>query len=121
MIQLLKKKERKIPLGSRMYPVKDNYRNSHYNLLCSLCSKEDENQEHLLVCEKIVVEEELRNVMMTNKINYEDIFGSPKKQTEAVKIWNIVDKKWKRKLKASLDPSQWVPGSTLESLIAVME
>ena len=82
-----------------------NYRNGHSNLLCSLCSKEEENQQHLLVCEKIVEEEKLRNVIMKNKIYYEDIFGSPKKQTEAVKIWKIIDEIWKRKLKATLDPS----------------
>ena len=92
-------------LRSRMYPVKMNYRNGHSNLLCSLCSKEEENQQHLLVCEKIVEEEKLRNVIMKNKIYYEDIFGSPKKQTEAVKIWKIIDEIWKRKLKATLDPS----------------
>ena len=101
----VKEKKLLFSLRSRMYPVKINYRNGHSILLCSLCSKEDENQQHLLVCEKIVAEEEIRNIIMTNKIHYEDIYGSPKKQTDAVKIWSIIDKIWKRKLKATLDPS----------------
>ena len=57
------------------------------------------------MCEEIVTEEEFRNIIMTNKLYYEDIYGSPKKQTDAVKIWSIIEKIWKRKLKATLDPS----------------
>ena len=34
------------------------------------------------------------------KISYEDILGPPSQQTDAVKIWNVIDKIWKRKLKA---------------------
>ena len=101
----VKEKKLLFSLRSRMYPVKTNYRNGHTNLLCSLCSKEEESQQHLLVCEQIVTEEELRNIVVTNNVHYEDIYGSPKKLTGAAKIWSIIDKIWRRKLKATIDPS----------------
>ena len=86
-------------LRSRMYPVKNNFQQSYSDMGCSLCSKSDETQQHLLVCEKITEEIELKNSLLKRNISYKDIFGTPSKQTEAVKIWKIIDKIWKRKLK----------------------
>ena len=108
-------------LRSRMYSVKNNFQQGHSDLLCSLCSKGKETQQHLLVCEEIVKDEELRNMMVKRKISYEDIFGQPSQQTDAVKIWKIVDKIWKRKLKdknrcSNLDPpKKRVPGAPLSA------
>ena len=97
-------------LRTRMYSVKNNYQNGQSDLLCSLCSKSEENQQHLLVCEEITMEEELKNALVNRKITHDDIFGTPKKQVEAIKVWKVVDKIWKRKLKAKktdlLDPNQ---------------
>ena len=86
-------------LRSRMYPVKNNFQNGHNDLQCSLCQKALESQEHLLVCEGIVNEKELKNAIINRKISYEDIFGSQNKQREAIRIWMLIDKIWRRKLK----------------------
>ena len=37
--------------------------------------------------------------MLNRKISYQDILGTPSKQTEAIKILKIIEKIWKRKLK----------------------
>ena len=86
-------------LRSRMYSVKKNFQNGISDIQCTLCSKSEEDQQHLLVCEEIVKEEELKNVLVKSKISYEDIFGPPNKQTVAVKVWRVIDKIWKRKIK----------------------
>ena len=56
------------------------------------------------------MEEELKNALVNRKITHDDIFWTPKKQVEAIKMWKVVDKIWKRKLKAKktdlLDPNQ---------------
>jgi hypothetical protein len=39
------------------------------------------------------------NTMLNRKISYQDILGTPSKQTEAIKILKIIEKIWKRKLK----------------------
>ena len=89
----------KFLLRSRMYPVKNNFQHIYSEMGCSLCSKSEETQEHLLVCEKITEEIELKNSLLKRKILYQDIFGTPNKQTEAIKIWKIIDKIWKQTLK----------------------
>ena len=86
-------------LRSRMYSVKKNFQNGISDIQFTLCSKSEEDQQHLLVCEEIVKEEELKNVLVKSKISYEDIFGPPNKQTDAVKVWRVIDKIWKRKIK----------------------
>ena len=37
--------------------------------------------------------------MLNQKISYQDILGTPSTQTEAIKIWKIIEKIWRRKLK----------------------
>ena len=37
--------------------------------------------------------------MLNRKISYQDMLGTPGKQTEAIKIWKIIEKIWRRKLK----------------------
>ena len=72
-------------LRSRMYKVKSNFKNGNPNLDCQLgCGEIDENQQHILLCEKILEK-------MTYKIdtkNYVDIFGSKKKQKALIKIFS---------------------------------
>ena len=53
-----------------MFNVRNNFRN-HYktNLLCPLCSEEEDSQEHLLKC-KIIVEE-----LNWNEYRYQDVFS----------------------------------------------
>ena len=41
-------------LRSRMYPVEKNFQNGNSDIQFTLCSKSEENQKHLLVCEEIV-------------------------------------------------------------------
>ena len=50
----VKQKKLLFLLRSRMFPVKMNFQQSHSDLLCSLCSKEQESQQHLLICDEIV-------------------------------------------------------------------
>ena len=71
------------------------------DLQCSLCSiSAEESQEHLLVCPEIVKDDELKKCLVSKQISYSDIYGPPSKQTEAIKIWSVIDKIWKAKLKA---------------------
>ena len=93
----VKQKKLLFLLRSRMFQVKMNFKQSYSDLLCSLCGKEEESQQHLLQCEEIVNDEEVRQM---KKISYEDIFSSPNKQTEAVKVWSKIEEVRNKKLKA---------------------
>ena len=95
----VKQKKLLFLLRSRMFPVKMNFQQSHSDLLCSLCSKEQESQQHLLICDEIVNEEELKRCIASRKISYEDIYGPPSKQRDAIKLWSIVEKIRNRKLR----------------------
>ena len=95
----VKQKKLLFLLRSRMFPVKTNFQQSYSDLLCSLCSKAEESQQHLLLCEEIINGEELKHSLANSKISYEDIYGPPSKQTEAIKIWSIVEKIRNAKLK----------------------
>ena len=86
-------------LRTRMFNVKSNFKHSYTDLLCSLCGQEEETQSHLLVCDEITQEVDFQNITAKYKISYNDIFGSPYKQTEAIKIWLVVQKVRDRKLK----------------------
>ena len=96
----VKEKKLLFLLRSRMFPVKMNYQQKYSNLLCSLCSRTEESQEHLLACEEIVNEEELKLCLMRKNVLYRDIFGPPSKQTESIKIWSVVENIWRKRLKA---------------------
>ena len=74
----------------RMASLRKNYPNQYQDLRCQLCLAEDEDQIHLFRCSKILDRcEALANNI---DIEFEDIFGSLMKQTQAVrllmKIWN---------------------------------
>ena len=60
----MKQKNLLFLLRSRMFPVKIDFQQSY-----SLCSKDQESQQHLLVCEDIVNEEELKQCMASRRIS----------------------------------------------------
>ena len=63
---------------------------------CSLCSGNYEETEiHLLQCEGITFEQELKNKVLNMK--YSDIFASLEKHIKAIKLWTIIYKirEWK--------------------------
>ena len=76
-------------LRSRTYPVKNNFKNKHQDLLCSLCKHGEE----------IVNHEDLKDSLVKGEMSYEDLFGSSVRQTRAIQIWKIVDKIWMKKVK----------------------
>ena len=97
----VKEKKLLFLLRSRMFPVKMNFQQMYSDLQCSLCSSSAvESQEHLLVCAEIIKDDELKKCLVSKQISYSDIYGPPSKQTEAIKIWSVIDKIWKAKLKA---------------------
>ena len=61
-----------------------NFKNGNPNLECQLgCGEKEETQQHILLCDKILQK-------MSHKpdiTNYEDIFGSEKKQKRIIGIF----------------------------------
>ena len=53
---------------TRMFSVRNNFRNNYDSTLCPLCAKEVDSQEHLLTCSVI-------KCYHSTAINYEDIFS----------------------------------------------
>ena len=74
----------------RVNEVKCNYKSKYRNdMSCSLCSSNvDESEMHLLQCEAIVSEPEVKDDI--SEIEYSDIFSDIKKQIKAVKIWKKI-------------------------------
>ena len=61
-------------LRTRMVQVKMNFKNFYDNTLCDLCYDEEDSQEHMLNCEKLIEHcDELYNDYI---VNYEDIYSS---------------------------------------------
>ena len=52
---------------TRMIDVKENFKNQYVELLCPLCTRANDSQEHLLACTE--------NTVDSQQINYKDIFG----------------------------------------------
>ena len=77
-------------LRCRVNEVKCNYKSKYRNdMSCSLCSSNvDESEMHLLQCEAIVSEPEVKDDI--SEIEYSDIFSDIKKQIKAVKIWKKI-------------------------------
>ena len=70
-------------LRSRMIDVRCNYSSSYSHLHCPLCKKSEDNQEHLLNCEKLAEEKVISN----GEINYQQLFErNIGKQEMVVKI-----------------------------------
>ncbi len=74
---------------TRTYMVKNNFRNNYCNtnIICPLCNKEEDNQEHLFQCEKIG--------MIDLQGEYEDIFSDnvDTLHNVALKLKKIVEKR----------------------------
>ena len=92
----------------RMNETKNNFKIKYKNKInCSLCSGNYEETEiHLLQCEGITCEQELKNEILN--VKYSDIFSSLEKQIKTVKLWTKIYKirEWKletRKL-SPVDP-----------------
>ena len=81
----------------RVNQLKCNYKTKYANnMSCSLClSDEQESELHLLRCEAIVSEPEIKDDI--NLIEYTDIFSDIRKQIRAVKVWKKIFRirKWK--------------------------
>ena len=56
---------------SRMLDIKCNYKNNHPNLLCPVCKSEEDDQQHLLLCNRLKDFSVVDNLPI-----YEDIFGN---------------------------------------------
>ena len=58
-------------LRSRMLDIKCNYKNNHSDLCCPVCKAENDDQQHLLLCEG------LKDFSVADKLpNYEDLLGN---------------------------------------------
>ena len=69
-------------LKTRMVDVKTNFRMFYSDLLCRICKKEEENQEHLLFCEKVI--ESCPELFDDTSIIYKDIFSD--KEEKLLKV-----------------------------------
>ena len=63
-------------LRSRMVDVKANYKGKYFDYLCTECGKEEETQQHVLECSKLIG----KNEMLTYIPNYYDIFSEEVKE-----------------------------------------
>ena len=74
-------------MKTRGVNVKTNFKNGYSDLMCRFCQKqgEDESETHLLHCEKVICENNLRNIV--KDIKYSDIFGTIEQQINASKVW----------------------------------
>ena len=71
-----------------MVQVKANFKNGLDNIICDLCNIEEDDQCHLLSCEKLMYEcEDLYN---DDTVEYEDIFSNTENQLKAVKLFQKV-------------------------------
>ena len=81
----------------RVNETKCNYRSKYENNMnCSICSSNTEESElHLLKCEAIVSEPEVKDQI--SEITYSDIFSDVERQIKAVKLWTKIFRirKWK--------------------------
>ena len=81
-------------LRTRMTEVKINFRGKYEDLLCPLCTTQQDNQSHLLYCNVLI--ENCQELSDNQEVEYEDIFSSKDKQIIAVKllskIWEVREK-----------------------------
>ena len=94
------KKKVLFSLKTRAVNVKTNYSSNLTNYQCRLCHKleEKESEIHVMKCEKILSDNQLKNELAT--ISYEDIFGTVDKQISAAKVWKKVLRVWNIKIDA---------------------
>ena len=75
-------------IRSRALNCKVNFKNRYKkdDLLCILCYKEQDTQQHILVCKALQNKLE-SNDMVDYKITYEDIYSNPQKQKVITRIF----------------------------------
>ena len=71
-------------MRTRMYNVIDNLKNQYEGKLCQLCKTPKDDQPHLFMCEKLILNCKL--LAENTKVEYEDIFGSKSQQANAAKL-----------------------------------
>ena len=76
-------------LRARMVDLKFNFKGSHNNLKCELCGNHDDDQESLLVCEKL----KKQNQVVTIPPQYNDIFSTDLKQQ--LSVLSILEENYK--------------------------
>ena len=64
--------------------MRDNFKNQYESKLCQLCKTQNDDQPHLFMCEKIILNCKL--LAENTKAEYEDIFGSKNQQVNAAKL-----------------------------------
>ena len=77
-----------------MTEIKNNFRNKYSDQICPLCKSEEDNQYHLINCQRIL--ENCPDLAENINIEYEDIFANGSKQMEAAilfsKVWKTREK-----------------------------
>ena len=75
-------------LRSRMVDVKVNYSNRYEDTLCPVCDVENDTQEHVFKCTKLL---QSKNILVASDILYTDIFKSDvKKQSAALRMFKCL-------------------------------
>ena len=73
-----------LKLRTRMYSVRENFKNQYESKLCQLCKTEKDDQPHLFMCQKLILN--CKFLAENTKVEYEDIFGSKSQQVNAAKL-----------------------------------
>ena len=75
-----------VNLRTRMFEVRENFKNKYDDHLCQLCRSAKDDQLHIFMCQDLINEcEDLAN---NTDVEYEDVFGPKTKQVEEVKLLN---------------------------------
>ena len=86
-------------IKNRLLDVKCNFKKKYNNKLeCRLCPAKEESQSHLMECEAILEDDEVRKAIGTS--TYNDTFSTNlDTQTKLIKTWQTILKVRKIKLK----------------------
>ena len=77
-------------IRTRMIEVKANFKNNHSDILCPLGCEDEDDQNHLLHCKKLI---QNNNDITTGNIEYSDIFHED--ISRQVRILRIINNLWK--------------------------
>jgi hypothetical protein len=89
---------------------KYNFKNGNQEVMCPLCKKCQDTQEHGLTCE-IITQALAPNVQeIVNQVSYDDIFGDLEKQHQVTVAYQEIIRV-KKRLLAPRDPAEADPGT----------